>query len=488
MSDLVKSKRQARGPPSSPEDHSNHEDELLPDVSATPNSSSSSSISDSSSSSTATPSSTPKPADGHGPKPAAISASPKLTLANIKDIMAKTALDITKDLTAKHEKEMQSQMAAVQSIERKFNDLQERTKTQVSPFETPRTARPEDVVYKQILTTSKKAKVTELPESTPVPSTTTGSSDETLNALLKILEKTTSRSRYEETTTDLPTFAGKDAQWERWYELLRSYFQAKGWLETFDHPIGPGTPDNLTLDFDNSINEKIYQKIQSKCYEGTAATYVRMAAEFDGHGVGIRLRTRYHGYTTQKLESYKKLIKDLRHTSGTSMPLHVDRFETIIGHMPGCGYIPTTTERVEWFLPSVSEQTYAAAKAHCQAKKLTGGLEYSDMIKLYNHTCFEKYPHFQLAELQNSKYNLSQNSNRIGGTPSCIYHPKAHHTTANCDKLKAMNGQPTMRSKGKGKGKPNKNKYGNRSFTPNERKGDWKRQRQRRKGKRERNC
>ena len=72
------------------------------------------------------------------------------------------------------------------------------------------------------------------------------------------------------------------------------------------------------------------------------------------------------------------------------MPVHVDRFETIIGHMPGCGYIPTTLERVDWFLPSVAEPTYAAAKAHCQAKKLTGGLEYVDMIKLYNHTCFEK--------------------------------------------------------------------------------------------------
>ncbi len=73
--------------------------------------------------------------------------------------------------------------------------------------------------------------------------------------------------------------------------------------------------------------------------------------------------------------------------------------------MPGCGYIPTTMEKVDWFLPSVAEATYAAAKAHCKAQKLTGRLEYSDMVKLYNHTCFEKYPHFQLAELQNS--NLS---------------------------------------------------------------------------------
>ncbi len=88
------------------------------------------------------------------------------------------------------------------------------------------------------------------------------------------------------------------------------------------------------------------------------------------------------------------------------------------------------------------------------------------MIKLYNHTCFEKYPHFQLAELQNS--SLSQNSTRIGGkTSSCVYHPHANHTTAECEKLKAMNTNGTpQRSKGKGKGKPNKGRYGNRSSTP----------------------
>ena len=129
--------------------------------------------------------------------------------------------------------------------------------------------------------------------------------------------------------------------------------------------------------------------------------------------------------------------------------------------MPGCGYIPTDMERIDWFLPSVAEATYAAAKAHCQAKKLTEGLNYPDMIKLYNHTCFAKYPHFQLAELQNS--NLSQNSNRIGGKTGCIYHPNANHTTAECDKAKVMNKE---RSKEKGKGKPNKSKYGNRSFNP----------------------
>ena len=116
------------------------------------------------------------------------------------------------------------------------------------------------------------------------------------------------------------------------------------------------------------------------------------------------------------------------------MPLHVDRFETIIGHMPGCGYIPTTTERIDWFLPSVGEATYAAAKAHCQAKKLTGGLEYADMVKLYNHTCFEKYPHFQLTNFKTPTYRKTLTV--LGGNH--------HHLVCTTPTLTTQ--QPTVRN------------------------------------------
>ena len=145
-----------------------------------------------------------------------------------------------------------------------------------------------------------------------------------------------------EDTTELPKFLGGDSQWPKWYQLLRAYLQARGWLTTFDHPIGPGTLQTPTTEFDTDINSLIYQKLQAKCFEGTASTYVRMAAEFDGHGAGAHLKKRYNNSSPQQLESYILLAKNHRHTSGTSMPLHIDQYEAILGYMPDCGKIPTT--------------------------------------------------------------------------------------------------------------------------------------------------
>ena len=228
MSDLVKSKRQAaaRGPqsPAAPS-HQDGEDDTIPDVSATPKDTSSS---------------------AQTPKPASTEKQGKITMADIKLMMATTARDITTSLTAKHEAEMKIQLDAVKTIEKKFAELQQSTQsqTQASPFETPRAERPQDVAYKQILTTSKKEKVKD--KATVEPQDKESLTDKTLQALVKMMDTTIKNTNSKETTTDLPKFTGKDTQWERWYELLRSYFQAKGWLETFDHPIGPGTPDNVT--------------------------------------------------------------------------------------------------------------------------------------------------------------------------------------------------------------------------------------------------
>ena len=136
------------------------------------------------------------------------------------------------------------QQDAVKEIEEKFKELKIKTEKttdmQASPFETPRASRPQDLAYQQILTTSKKnVKVREDTNTTDLLPTDESVTDTTLQALLSLMSAQIKSSSSKETTTDLPKFSGKDAQWERWYELLRSYLQlqAKGWLETFDHPI-----------------------------------------------------------------------------------------------------------------------------------------------------------------------------------------------------------------------------------------------------------
>jgi hypothetical protein len=55
-----------------------------------------------------------------------------------------------------------------------------------------------------------------------------------------------------------PKFTGNDDDTEAWYKQLRAYLQAEGWLSTFDHPTGPGSPG-----FDIDTNKKIFTKFAS---------------------------------------------------------------------------------------------------------------------------------------------------------------------------------------------------------------------------------
>jgi hypothetical protein len=51
-------------------------------------------------------------------------------------------------------------------------------------------------------------------------------------------------------------------------------------------------------------------------------------------------------------------------------------YDAILGYMPDCGKIPTNTERIDWFIPTVSEDIYASAKAMCLTQKIQGTLEW----------------------------------------------------------------------------------------------------------------
>jgi len=248
-----------------------------------------------------------------------------------------------------------------------------------------------------------------------------------------------------------PKYTGHDDNWEGWYKLLRSYFKQKGWLTTFEHPDGPGTPELPTADFDFAINTKIHSKLQHLCYGGTAATYIAKAAEFDGHGAGVHLRGRYDGFTKQKLKQYVKLIGDLKHTNGTNMATHVDTFEATISRMPFCGKTPTETEKITWFMDSVSETTHAAVKAQCDADDLRGTLQYETVVSLYNNQCFSKYPHFQLQTVLGK--TLSNNGTFAKGgakdmSKCCEHHNKYGHTTEECNAMQHHNEHGTGQGQG----------------------------------------
>ena len=96
MSEYVKSKRTKDPEEDEKAKHAEDDDDTLPDVAASTRHESSMKT-------------TPKPAPSTG-------ASPKITMADTKQMMAQTALDITLDLNTKHKQEMQSQIDAVTAL------------------------------------------------------------------------------------------------------------------------------------------------------------------------------------------------------------------------------------------------------------------------------------------------------------------------------------------------------------------------------------
>jgi hypothetical protein len=128
--------------------------------------------------------------------------------------------------------------------------------------------------------------------------------------------------------TEPSEISGADHHWDEWHYQLTSYLEAKGWLQTYDHPTGPGTPG-----FDTETNKKLYNKLTMLCAKGTAITYLRKAAEFDGWGAGKQLKPRYHGFSKQMGKTVRNTVENLRHVHGTNITKHIDLFEKLITQM-----------------------------------------------------------------------------------------------------------------------------------------------------------
>ena len=271
--------------------------------------------------------------------------------------------------------------------------------TVTDPTLTPRVPRPQDIAYQERIRRQKEQ------EETMKTDPTAGPNPEIFLAVLQNLANIVIDNKNATDVTEPPKFSGRTEDWDTWYQQFRTYLKAKGWLDTFLHPTGPGTPG-----FNQDINEKIYNKLTILCGRGNALTYVQSAAEFDGHGAGQQLLARYDGFSKQRNNALRKLIANLRHTSGTSITDHTDLFEKLCGQITSSGKPPTDEEKLDWFLDSVTEPIYEYTKQHCKHLKLMGTLTYSVMANLYKLTCFEKYPHFHVKAQTESDKTLINNA------------------------------------------------------------------------------
>ena len=299
------------------------------------------------------------------------------------------------------------------------------------PTLTPRVPRPQDIAYVETMRRQKAQEEAMQTMQTPQANEDTASKD-----LLKVLSHLATIVTDNRTASDVseaPKFSGRTEDWDTWYQQFRTYLKAKGWLDTFLHPTGPGTPG-----FNQGINEKIYNKLTILCGMGNALTYVQSAAEFDGHGAGQKLLARYDGFSKQRNTALRKLISTMKHTSGTSITDHTDLFEKLCGQIISSGQPPTEEEKLDWFMDSITEPIYEYTKQHCKHLRLLGTLTYPVMANLYKLTCFEKYPHFHVK---------AQNGLNGTGLKTLINNSLSHGRGRTKGK-----GQGRSREKGNGKG------------------------------------
>ena len=153
------------------------------------------------------------------------------------------------------------------------------------------------------------------------------------------------------------------------------------------------------------------------------------------------------------------------------MVKHIDLFEKICGqmahnrpHEP-----PTEEQKIDWFLDTVNERTYDSIHASCVNQHIEGTLTFAKLVKLYTHQCFQRYPHFQLTEID-PKVNLSNNSNHLHKGGRKGKGKKGNNDNrGQRDKMQGQtrnntNPNPTQHkgSGKKGKGKGKNNNQGNR--------------------------
>jgi hypothetical protein len=133
------------------------------------------------------------------------------------------------------------------------------------PTETPgphrlqlKPERSKDVAYRAKIEEQKSAEAAMGQQESP-PDTPDKAMMNIFQALTKVL-KDNNQHLQSSDVTDPTKFNELDTHWDDFYLQFRTFLEAKGWLTTFDHATGPGTPG-----FDNEINKKIYNKLLALC-------------------------------------------------------------------------------------------------------------------------------------------------------------------------------------------------------------------------------
>ena len=96
----------------------------------------------------------------------------------------------------------------------------------------------------------------------------------------------------------LRRFPGQ-GQWHSWKTSLLAYLRVQGWLPTAEHPVGPGTPEAPTPNFDAEINAKIFYVLNETCHN-TAAHQTITRKDVPAHSGWYALRalyTRFDSFT-----------------------------------------------------------------------------------------------------------------------------------------------------------------------------------------------
>ncbi len=135
--------------------------------------------------------------------------------------------------------------------------------------------------------------------------------------------------------------------------------------------------------------------------------------------------------------------------------------------MVSCGFVPDQEQKIDWFLASVYDKTYEAMHAHCINLMLQGTLTFGQLVKLYTHQCFSRYPHFQVEDLSKNE-NYTNNSTKFQGKGK-----RKQHQTFSKNGHGNFKRYDTGKGKGKGRSKAGYNRDYNGPRRPSNEKGKF---------------